>query len=256
MFIDLQSDSKGLSILLTLLYKFLISSSYSLLLFFQSWTTDNHVSVSEVATTYLGGGGHRNAGGCNVNAITNTLTSKSYSQPLYEKLINNLYVTKTRINNKEYNIAIINLPFHKYEVSKYLCQTKFTTKKDNGVEITNVTNILSLRKTILARREKEDETVPVTDDNVDWDNKEFVSSFRSELKNNIIDVVYVWDYDGRKTKHVVKTIGMSKGEIKEFADSFEEEHTVSEIDQDGIFEVTFDDKICYSSPGFTNPLFI
>jgi len=143
-------------------------------------STKYHRDVSEVASEYIGGGGHRNASGCFINSVNNCISNYEYTGDYYNDLMDNIYYHK--------NIAYINITMAKKAILRYLLQVKFTTYKDK--QINNATFIKSLRSMMLLSDYTADEL---------WTN-EFNKIFDSFLKEvETINTVVTWQYNGTKT---------------------------------------------------------
>ena len=103
-------------------------------------STDKHVDVSEIASTF-GGGGHRNSSGLYLNCVTNTLPGIVYDNgSLYENL-QNLYFEEKNIGLSRYNVVYLYSTTHKSKLGKYLLQTKYI-EKDTKMVVQNCNAIL------------------------------------------------------------------------------------------------------------------
>ncbi len=85
-------------------------------------STDYNYPCSDVAT-YLGGGGHRNASSVTVNS--SRLTGSIYDSKRLYKTLENIQWINLQIGESTYQIALLEAPYRKYELSKYLLQTKY-----------------------------------------------------------------------------------------------------------------------------------
>ena len=89
-------------------------------------STNKHVDVSEIATSF-GGGGHRNASGIVVKCVTNHLPGDVIEENgrLYNNL-QNIYFESICINNNlEIKVVYLNSSVYKKTLGSYLLQTKY-----------------------------------------------------------------------------------------------------------------------------------
>ncbi len=78
---------------------------------------------SEIAKV-LGGGGHRNASSCS-SQNGYRLKGKTYDTNSLYKLLYSVEIKIITVNDKSYHIALLEAPYKKYELSKYLLQKKY-----------------------------------------------------------------------------------------------------------------------------------
>lgn len=96
-------------------------------------STNKHVDVSTLSS-YLGGGGHRNASGVVIKYVTNELKSSICSNNKLYKNLKQIYFDRITILGKKYNIVYMKSCSHQYELSKYLLQTKYINDADVPVQ--------------------------------------------------------------------------------------------------------------------------
>ena len=94
-------------------------------------STDTNADCSEVAKLY-GGGGHRNASGCNIDVVTNILPGRVYDDSTLYNRLSTIY-TEMRYGH---NVLYIYTPQHKYALASYLLQIKYA-------DVQNADHILS-----------------------------------------------------------------------------------------------------------------
>ena len=139
------------------------------------------MSVSTIAKMF-GGGGHRNASGVRVNSITNMLPGWEFGSDLYD-VIDNIYVEKTSVSDKLYNVVYCNCSTFKRELGRYLLQSKY---HDGEKEIQEANDIMRIK------------------------NKNYEMLPR-------INVAAIWNYDGKNTSYtLVYDKSMTFGDIKNF----------------------------------------
>nr|QBK89959.1 MAG: DHH family phosphohydrolase [Pithovirus LCPAC101] len=163
-------------------------------------STKYHRDVSQISTEYLGGGGHRNASGCAINALTNCISGKEYDIGLYDLITKNLYYGKV----KNDNVVYLNSTTNKGVIGKYLLQKKFDLKikeKDEYKEITNAVSIKSLNKC-----------------------SEIMDGIWSDAFNQVYETILedteeistsiIWSYDGKYTTYIIQNNDSVKDIIK------------------------------------------
>lgn len=99
-------------------------------------STDVHMDVSEVAFS-LGGGGHRNASGVNVQYVCNRLPGPVFDNgKLYENIckiyVDDLAINNLTINNELLSVIYLFSSVHKFRLGTYLLQTKYMENRDTN----------------------------------------------------------------------------------------------------------------------------
>lgn len=151
-------------------------------------STKYHRDVSQISTEYLGGGGHRNAGGCAIQATTKCISAVEYDIGLYDLITNNLYYGK--INDQK--VVYLNSTTNKEVIGKYLLQKKFDLKiKDEYREITNAVSIKALNKCI-----------EIMDGIWSRAFNQVYETILEEAKD--INTSVIWSYDGKYTTFVIQ----------------------------------------------------
>lgn len=93
-------------------------------------STVDRANVSSIAFS-LGGGGHVCASGVRVNYVTNKLPGQIYDNgELYGEIVN-IYYDKLIINDKTYNVVLLQSTIHEIKLGRYLLQEK----KVGGLQI-------------------------------------------------------------------------------------------------------------------------
>ncbi len=163
-------------------------------------STKYHMDMGEMSKSYLGGGGHRNASGASINAITNCVSSHVYDNKIYDVLRNGLYYSTL---DQVGEIAYLNVTSNSWEIGKYLLQIKFTLNDRN---ICQICSIRALNETLKEVKE------------VDWNEKsEFVMKYREKLlQMRDILVVGLWKYSNGKTYYSIFYDPSIKEQIREY----------------------------------------
>lgn len=161
-------------------------------------STDYHADVSVICKTHLGGGGHRNASGGSIAAITNSISSKTYDNgDTYRLLTQNIKF------DEEAASVIVNAAHHKKAIAKYLLQ------QNNGKHNTAM-NIWAIKQ---AESMFE----------VDWNAKsEFVAAYQNNLRNAPkFNCAIIWFSKGESLSAIYYFDDISLAKSKKY--SFNEE---------------------------------
>lgn len=86
-------------------------------------STVGRANVSSIAFS-LGGGGHVCASGVRVNYVTNKLPGQVYDNGELYKAIVNIYYDKLVINEKVFNVVLLQSTIHEIKLGRYLLQDK------------------------------------------------------------------------------------------------------------------------------------
>lgn len=140
-------------------------------------SSDLHADVGQISSKYLGGGGHRNASGASIPAITNCISSKVYDSSSY-------YVIRDGLNGDEPGVVTLNVSHNQIPIGRYLMQTRSSV-----IPVKNAQFILALRNVI----EQNPDVI------VSWmPDSAFVSAFKAQLETTPdVHVAIMWRINAR-----------------------------------------------------------
>lgn len=174
-------------------------------------STNYHTDVGTLSKKYLGGGGHRNASGAMIPAITTCLSGKVYDIDIYNVIKDGIsFKTDGHIKTP---IAYLNTTHNPSVLCKYLMQPKFVFE---GEEISTIRSIKALLETLRSGEEdgrderdekdegsEKDEKVDCT--KVDWtEGSDFLTKYQENLRSSVpIELVGIWSYKCNRTHYKV-----------------------------------------------------
>lgn len=140
-------------------------------------STDQHMDVSAIAKRFLHGGGHRNASGGTIAALTNCISPATLDIfTTYNLMVNDLVFETC----EGYLSVEVNSTHNKSALAKYLMQPKFML---DGREINVATAAM-----VLATYK----------DAIDWNAEEFRTKYITALKAaDDVVMAFVWKYNGK-----------------------------------------------------------
>lgn len=158
-------------------------------------STNYHTDVGTLSKNYLGSGGHHNASGAMIPAITTCLSGRVYNIDIYNVITNGISFETS--NYESLQVAYLNTPHQSGILCKYLMQTKFVFEDEN---ISTVRSIKAIS-----------ETLEVIDE-VNWDEgSDFLTKYQENLrKSEPIELVGIWSYKRNETHFNI--IFTNKGE--------------------------------------------
>jgi oligoribonuclease NrnB/cAMP/cGMP phosphodiesterase (DHH superfamily) len=140
-------------------------------------STNKHVDVSVVASSF-NGGGHREASGMRLDYITNTLPGKVYDYGEIYKRLDKVYYKSFLIENINLNVIYMHSTVYRHHLGAYFLQTKYQINDNERIQVGSCLNEENKQHLDLAAIWRYD---PVED------MSEYIITFDEDLNNETKD---------------------------------------------------------------------